>query len=276
MKVIIWGAANAGKAVFYSFSKNWEVVCFVDKNEALYGKTVCGKPVKGIEALHTEDYNAVIIANTYGHEITEFLNQHFPDKKVLDFLHEGLFDPRICIFNLLADEIVENNIEGSVAEAGVYKGDFTFYLNARFSNKKLYLFDTFEGFSEFDMQEDEKLHLSKDNNRLFKDAAVHIVQQKLIYPKNVIFKKGYFPQTTKGLEQEIYCFVSIDFDLYRPTLAAIRYFYTHLEKGGYIMLHDYHNNDFLGVKKAVKELQSELGFSYVPIQDGGGSIVLCK
>lgn len=41
---------------------------------------------------------------------------------------------------------MNNSIEGSVAEAGVYQGNFSAVINKCFPTRKLYLFDTFEGF----------------------------------------------------------------------------------------------------------------------------------
>ena len=44
-----------------------------------------------------------------------------------------------------ADEIYRKNIGGNVAEAGVYQGEFASLMNKYFPDRKLYLFDTFEG-----------------------------------------------------------------------------------------------------------------------------------
>ncbi len=281
MKIVIWGADNIGKSVLYSlnltapFNKN-TVLCFVDKNTSKVGKTFCGKEIKSIEEISTIDFDTIIIANTHGAEIKEYIKQNLKPCTVIDFLSEGLFDPRICTLNLLAEEIHNNKIEGSIAEAGVYKGEFTQYINANFPNRTLYLFDTFEGFAENDIAEDERLNLSNDGRQMFKDTEISLVKEKLKHPDNAIFKKGHFPKTCKGLENEPYCFVSIDFDLYRPTFDAINYFYKNLSVGGYIMIHDYTNENFKGVKKAVLELKPKLGFAYFPISDGGGSIVISK
>ncbi|MDR3334041.1 MAG: TylF/MycF family methyltransferase [Treponema sp.] len=49
---------------------------------------------------------------------------------------------------LITEEIRERNIEGAVAELGVFKGDFAKRLNIAFPDRKLYLFDTFDGFDE--------------------------------------------------------------------------------------------------------------------------------
>lgn len=55
---------------------------------------------------------------------------------------------RINTFELVADEIEKKNLDGAVAELGVYRGDFAQYINFKFKDRKLYLFDTFQGFNE--------------------------------------------------------------------------------------------------------------------------------
>jgi len=54
---------------------------------------------------------------------------------------------RYATLSLCYEEIAYHKLEGSVAEVGVFRGDFAKRLNLLFPDKKLYLFDTFEGFS---------------------------------------------------------------------------------------------------------------------------------
>ena len=58
---------------------------------------------------------------------------------------------RYTTLELCCNEIKRNKVNGNVAELGVYKGDFAKRLNQLFPDKKLYLFDTFEGFDEKDI-----------------------------------------------------------------------------------------------------------------------------
>lgn len=50
------------------------------------------------------------------------------------------------IFELTVKELRKRKIKGNVAEAGVFRGEFAQYINDAFPDKKLYLFDTFDGF----------------------------------------------------------------------------------------------------------------------------------
>ncbi len=56
--------------------------------------------------------------------------------------------------------ICKRGLEGVVAEAGVYKGDFAKEMNRVFFDRKIYLFDTFEGFPETDILKEEKVKIN--------------------------------------------------------------------------------------------------------------------
>ena len=63
---------------------------------------------------------------------------------------------RYTTLELLMEQIKDNNIEGELAELGVFRGYFSKYINASFPDRKLYLFDIFEGFDEKDINADIK------------------------------------------------------------------------------------------------------------------------
>ena len=90
-------------------------------------------------------------------------------------------------------------------------------------------------------------------------------------------RKGFFPETARGLEDERYAFVSMDPDLYDPVLSGLDYFYPRLSPGGCIVLHDYNNEQFMGVKKAVEDYEKIHGrLNIVPLGDFHGSCVIMK
>ena len=90
---------------------------------------------------------------------------------------------------------------------------------------------------------------------------------------NCIVCKGYFPATTKDIEDK-FAFVSIDTDLYEPILAGLQYFYPRLNSGGYIFIHDYNNEGYKGARQAVLEYCKQHQIVFVPIPDLGGSVVI--
>ncbi|WP_218029211.1 TylF/MycF/NovP-related O-methyltransferase [Segetibacter aerophilus] len=178
--------------------------------------------------------------------------------------------------NLLANEIHDKNLDGNVAEVGVFKGEFARLLNQSFPEKILYLFDTFEGFSELDFQTANEPTKYKETAHNFKDTSIDTVLAGMKNKSNCIIKKGYFPETALGLENETFCLVSLDADLYKPIYDGLNFFYPRLTKHGYILVHDYNNKEYPGAKKAVQEFAAENKLSPIPIADGWGSVIFSK
>jgi O-methyltransferase len=182
---------------------------------------------------------------------------------------------RVATLELLAYEIIKKNVPGSVVELGVYRGAFAKYLNQGFSNRTLYLFDTFSGFDEKDMATEKVINPNLQHQD-FSATSVQEMLDLLPYPQNCVVKMGTFPDTFKGMEGEHFALVSLDADLYAPTLAGLELFYQRLSKGGYIMVHDFNNALYEGCRKAVEEFCTKMNLSYTPISDIGGSVILAK
>lgn len=184
---------------------------------------------------------------------------------------------RLKSLELVVKEIKKRNLQGAVAEVGVYKGDFAQYIHYAFRDRICYLFDTFCG---FDANEAEK-EISDGNathafiNR-FNDTSEKFVLEKMFNPSKIIIKKGLFPNSLEGLE-DTFVFVSIDVDFGDSMYECIKYFYPRLVCGGYIFLHDY-NSDYRNVEKAVDRYESEMFkiLPKVPLVDKGGTLVLVK
>lgn len=186
---------------------------------------------------------------------------------------------RFRTFELVANEIIKNKVKGSVAELGVFMGSFSQMINAKFPDKKIYLFDTFESFDEHEFKEEVKRgRVSEDFREGFKNTSVERVLARMPYPNKCVIKKGLFPDTAVGLENEEYAFVSIDVDLEKSIFEGLRYFYPRLKHRGAIFLHDYNNYCLEGVKEAVKLYEEETGtyLPKVPLSDEGGTLVIVK
>lgn len=189
------------------------------------------------------------------------------DAKYLDHI-------RLSTLELVAHEINTSNLIGAVAELGVYKGRFAKYINGYFAERKLYLFDTFNGFDQSDVQTDNDNNYSQGNQD-FSDTTVKAVLEIMPHPEQCIVKQGFFPNTTAGVADD-FVFVSIDTDLYDPIYNGLTYFYPRLVKGGYIFIHDYNNDAYLGAKQAVQKFCRENKISFVPLPDSCGTAIISK
>lgn len=199
----------------------------------------------------------------------------------LDFLNrsrkidQNYFDYiRLATLELVSEEIKQKQLKGEVAELGVYKGKFARYINGYFPDKKLYLFDTFEGFDERDISVEKKQNFSSGAQN-FSDTSVESVLKQMPHPEKCIPLKGFFPQTAQGIDEK-FVFVSLDADLYEPIYAGLQFFYPRLEKGGYIFIHDFNNDAYKGARKAVEQFCSEENIGFVPLPDSGGSAIISK
>lgn len=177
---------------------------------------------------------------------------------------------RVSMLELVAHEIYERNIEGSVAELGVYRGEFARHINAAFPDRTLYLFDTFKGFDSGDMECDVRHRFTTEFGD-FSGTSVDSVLERMKYRDRCVVKPGLFPDSLGTLEDR-FSFVSLDADLYQPTLEGLKYFHPRLNRGGYIFVHDFAR----GVKSAVERYCDETGANFVPASDTWSTVVIKK
>jgi O-methyltransferase len=177
---------------------------------------------------------------------------------------------------LMSHEVYEHHIDGAVAELGAFRGFNACVLNHFFPDRKLYLFDTFEGFDQRDLEVEEQLGYNTKDYDDFRDTSIELVMSKMSHKENVKVRKGWFPDSAVGLEDERFCLVYIDADLYQPIYEGLHWFFPRLAKGGYIIVDDFNWSDYPGAKKAVRDFSREVGVSYVPIPNTTGSAVIGK
>lgn len=207
-------------------------------------------------------------------EIVKKVLLKFPpyDKSTHDRFVLPFWDPvRFATISLAINTIKNEKINGSLAEVGVFKGTSSRIIHLLAPERKLYLFDTFEGFP---------LEYLEDKNITprFKDTNLKIVKKNLGDLNNIFIRKGVFPETAKGLESEIFSFVSLDVDLYLSTLKGLEFFYPRVSKGGYMFIHDY-NNPYecnKGVFRAVKEFLTDKPEKIIEIPDINGTAIIRK
>ena len=195
---------------------------------------------------------------------------------------------RVRTLELLISEIKEKKLRGSMAELGVFQGYFAKVMSYYLPEKDLYLYDTFDGFVKEDYEKDlEEGKITAEWLSIFLNTMnIEKIKTYIGNEEKCHYRVGYFPQTVLERDkEEKFCLVSLDVDMYNPILAGLEFFYPRLERGGYILVHEYNcraiqGNDFLdfsGVKKAVKDFESRHGsINYVPIADRAGTLIITK
>lgn len=175
---------------------------------------------------------------------------------------------RLATLELLCRRL--ENVPGAAAELGVYKGFFARCINQLLPERKLYLFDSFEGFAP-------EACVTASFQAAHANTAAEKVLAIMPHPEQITVKPGFFPESLGGLEER-FCLVSLDVDFEQATLDGLRYFWPRLEPGGYLMLHDWGSAKLPGVARALIAYEEELGqkLPAVPLCDVGGTLVLCR
>lgn len=210
---------------------------------------------------------------------TELLNKLLPKQRIVPTptqlspseLPERDLDNdyvRLATLELLCRRV--KDVPGAAAELGVYRGFFARCINQLLPERKLYLFDSFEGFAE-----DAKASVSFQ--AAHRNTAIDKVLSIMPHPETITVKPGFFPESLDGLEEK-FCLVSLDVDFYQTTLDGLRYFWPRLATGGYLMLHDWGSPKLPGVADALACYEREIGdrIPAIPLCDVGGTLVLCK
>ncbi len=169
------------------------------------------------------------------------------------------------------------NVPGDMAELGVYKGGTAHIIleATRGTDKKLFLFDTFEGLPPTGVLSIEKDNI--ENKDSFSNNSVELVKEFLSQKsdiKRVIFKEGFFPQTTHGLENNKFSLAYLDADLYQSMKDGLEFFYPRMNKGGIIIIDDYQSQCWPGTTQAVHEFRDSHNTSVIMTQRNQ-CIILC-
>ena len=181
---------------------------------------------------------------------------------------------RFYTFWLQIERLKNEKILGAFAELGVFQGETANIIHEMDTTRMLHLFDTFEGFDKQDLLLENSTE-DKFSTSNFSNTSLEEVKKYIDGNENVHFHPGYFPESAKNLNKTNYAFVHLDADLYKPTLAALNYFYPKLSVGGVIIIHDY-NHTWDGLRKAIDEFVQSIPETIVEVADWQGSVMIVK
>ena len=215
----------------------------------------------------------------YNREFTQETGGFFPQdgqgsREIYDL--EAWDCTRRDMLILLLRTVIEHNIRGDMAELGVYKGNTARLIHHYLPEKTLHLFDTFEGFTERSVVAEKENTSFSTKGHKFSDTSLEGVKRYVSARNdNVHYYKGYFPDSIpSGFQDLAFSFVSLDADLFEPTLEGLKCFYPRMSPGGLIVVHDY--NAWIGARKAVDEFFSDKAEMPVPMPDKSGSALIIK
>ena len=315
MGIYVWGTGCGASELIEAGLETERIAAFVDSFPM--GDTFLGKPVLLPEQLPIPDCDILIItarhADAIGNRCREL---GIPEEKCLFLKNNMVLTDRntacTCAKDLLGEDLLKKllpkhrivptpaqlsgsklserdmsndyvrlatmellcrrleTVPGAAAELGVYRGFFARCINQLLPGRRLYLFDSFEGFTE-------EACATDSFQAAHRNTAIDKVLAIMPHPEKITVKPGFFPDSLEGLDER-FCLVSLDVDFYRTTLDGLRYFWPRLERGGYLMLHDWGSPKLPGVAQALSDYETEIGLRIpaVPLCDVGGTLVLCK
>lgn len=177
---------------------------------------------------------------------------------------------RLVMFLENAAVLEREGIAGSLAELGVYKGTTARLLHELLPKRRLWLFDTFEGFDERDLAQERKAATFR-----FDDTSLEAVLRHVGDTGDVRACKGRFPETAGAVpDDEFFALVHLDADLHQPTADALAFFYPRLAPGGFLIMHDYGSGAWTGVAQAVDAFFATRPESIVRIPDKSGTAIV--
>ncbi len=152
--------------------------------------------------------------------------------------------------------IIENNIPGDFVECGVWRGGSSMVITETLlmlgiNNRKVYLYDTFEGMPE-PGKKDTKIRKGIDPKIIWESekkkggwcaVSLEEVQENLAktnYPiSNIVFVKGMVEETIPNTVSETISLLRLDTDFYDSTYHEFIHLYPRLSNKGVLIIDDY-------------------------------------
>lgn len=201
-------------------------------------------------------------------KFSEFSRIFLEDKEFLQYYERFMdvgnwhsFDRKFTLNQLLKLTL---NLDGDIAECGVYKGASAFLMCKahRNSDRTIHLFDSFEGLST--PEECDGDYWTSGDLRSTRKS----VEESLAEFSNYRIYEGWIPDKFTEVSDKRFSFVHIDVDLLKPTLAAIEFFYPRLLSGGLMLMDDYGFASCPGAKKAADDYFRDMPESIIMLSTG--------
>ncbi|TAF52117.1 MAG: macrocin O-methyltransferase [Sphingobacteriia bacterium] len=194
-------------------------------------------------------------------------------QRVLDQVRPFTMTSPARIFGLVegVKYVIQNNIPGDFVECGVWKGGSSMAMAATLlelgvTNRKLWLFDTFEGMTAPGQEDVDQLNrdaasqLAADADHKAESvvwaysglAEVKANLARIAYPSgNIHWVQGDILQTVPGQAPEQIALLRLDTDWYASTAHEMKHLYPRLSAQGVLIVDDY--GFWKGSRQAVDE-----------------------
>lgn len=141
-----------------------------------------------------------------------------------------------------------SNVNGDIVECGVWRGGYSIFLSHLFSDKNIWVCDSFEGFQPLDNARYDfkgERHTPQFSHGACGPLGISLEEVKSNFASyglgnesRIKYLKGFVKDTlpTSGIEK--ISFLRVDVDAYSATLEVLDELYSKVQPGGYIVFDD--------------------------------------
>lgn len=165
-----------------------------------------------------------------------------------------------------------SKLEGDYVECGVNKAFLSMsvmhYINFKqMKDRKFYLFDTYSGLVPEQVTKEDVAA-----RRNYYADCYEFVKESFHDYSNVVIVKGIVPDSLDTVDIEKVAYLSIDMNCTLPEIAALRYFWPKMVRGGMVILDDYGFSGHEAQKNGADEFAAENSVEILQLPTGQGLI----
>lgn len=173
----------------------------------------------------------------------------------MKLLSDQIDERELAIILRELEKVLVADVEGDVVEFGCYVGTTSVPMGRRLmtTEKKLYVYDSFEGLPEKTREDESPAGLQFVAGELLatkKQLVKNFRQANAPLPTIV---KGWFADVTPAQIPEAISFAYLDGDYYHSVRDPLKLIWDRLNPGAIVLVDDYANEALPGAAKAVDE-----------------------
>lgn len=169
----------------------------------------------------------------------------------------ALVELEVAYAEQLLAEIRDKNIEGDIAEFGIFEGWWVNLLWQATEQlampRRIYGFDSFAGLSEPHPEHDQSFWKKGQYACPFETVAANV---QLYARPRIKLVKGFFENSLRGADAQVagkFAYVRIDCDIYEPALDCLQYLGPRLADGAILVFDDWPHVRGCGEQRAFEE-----------------------
>lgn len=173
------------------------------------------------------------------------------------------------------------NLEGDFVECGTFKGDMAWVISQvvdfKAENKKFFLYDTFDGFSnKYSTPADfpDNPGFIEYGNKFYRDPSLYAyVCNRFQTRPDVKVIKGVVPDVLYQESPQKIAFLHIDLNSPAAEIGALEILFERMSSGAVLVFDDYGWKQFRKQKEAEDEFMAKRGYSILELPTGQGMVV---